>query len=514
MTIRAGAPGPPARHFDLEHGGFGSAPKFPQASAVEFFLRMAKRGDHRAQAMVEATLDKMAAGGIYDQIGGGFHRYAVDAIWLVPHFEKMLYDNAQLARLYLDGFRLTGKTTYRRIATETLDYVLREMTSDKGGFYATQDADSEGVEGKFYVWSPSEVIAVLGQEDGERFNRWFDITLEGNFEGHSISHPVVDEATIADELGVTTREVDALLAGWKKKLYDVRAKRVWPGRDDKIILAWNGMMLRAFAEASRALDRADYLAAAEKNAAFLLEDLALPDGSLAHVSTDGKLGVPAFLDDLANLADGLIALYEASFEAKWLGAALALVDRIMRDFSDEEGIGFYDTSTAHEQLIARPRDIQDGATPSGNSVTANVLLRVAAMTESEELRERAMRLLETMVRPMSEQPIGFGRMLCAADLFLGPVREIAIAGNPEQPGVRGLASVVARRYEPTAVMGLADPAQPALIDRLPFLQFRPMRGGIATAYLCEQHTCLPPVTTEEDLNRLLDEGTGVMWVSF
>ncbi len=503
-----------ARHFDLEHGGFGSAPKFPQASAVEFFLRRAKRGDHRAQAMLETTLDKMAAGGIYDQIGGGFHRYAVDAIWLVPHFEKMLYDNAQLARLYLDGFRLTEKTRYRRVATETLDYVLREMTSEQGGFYATQDADSEGIEGKFYVWSPSEVIAILGQDDGEQFNRWFDITPSGNFEGHNIPHQVIDDETIAEELGVTTREADALLAGWKSKLYAERSKRVWPGRDDKIILAWNGMMLRAFAEAARALNRADYLAAAEKNANFLLNGLKLPEGQLAHVLTAGKPGVPAFLDDLANFAEGLVALYEASFDAGWLDAALTIVDQIINDFSDDEQIGFYDTSTSHERLIARPRDIQDGATPSGNAVTTTLLLRIAAMTESEDLQARALRILETMSRPMAEQPLGFGRMLCAADLFLGPIREIAIAGSKDQAGVMGLAHVVARRYEPNAVMGLADPGQQSLIDRLPFLQFRPMRGGIATAYLCERHTCLPPVTTEEDLNRLLDEGTGVMWVSF
>jgi len=503
-----------SRLFDGRHGGFGSAPKFPQASVLEFLLRMAGRGNDRAQAMVETTLTEMAAGGIYDQIGGGFHRYAVDAVWLVPHFEKMLYDNAQLARIYLDAFRLTGKTHYRRIVTEVLDYTLREMTHPEGGFYATQDADSEGIEGKFYVWSPSEVIDVLGETDGERFNRWFDITPAGNFEGHSIPNLIVDEQTIADELGTTTEEAGKRLAGWKKQLYEARSKRVWPGRDDKVILAWNGMMLRAFAEASRALDRPDYRDAAVRNATFLLDKLARPNGRLAHVWTDGRLGEPAFLDDLANLADGLVALYEATFDPRWIDAALEQVDLIMSDFADPDGVGFFDTSTTHEKLIARPRELQDGATPSGNAVMANLLLRLAAMTEREEYTTTAQQLLEAMVRPMTEQPIGFGRMLCAADLYHGPAREIAIAASPGAHNVDELAAVVARRFEPNAVMGLADPDRPEFLERFPFLQFRPQRGGMTTAYLCERHTCLPPVTNPDDLNRLLDEGTGVMWVSF
>jgi uncharacterized protein YyaL (SSP411 family) len=502
------------RHFDGAHGGFGSAPKFPQASVLDFLLHAAKRGDDRARRMLETTLDQMAAGGMYDQIGGGFHRYAVDAIWLVPHFEKMLYDNAQLARIYHDAYRLTGNTSYRRITTETLDYVLREMTHPDGGFYATLDADSEGIEGKFYVWSPSEVIAVLGDEDGARFNRWFDITLDGNFEGHSIPHPVVSLSDIAAELDMAEEPALAHLAALKQKLYEVRAKRVWPGRDDKIILAWNGIMFRAFAEAARSLDRADYRDAAIRNAEFLLSKLQRPDGRLAHVWTNGSLGQPAFLDDLANLADGLLALYQATLDPRWLDAALDQTNRILAEFSDDAQLGFFDTSTAHERLIARPRELQDGATPSGNAVAAHVLLKVAAMTADEGLSGRIFRLVESMSRPMTEQPLGFGRWLAVADALVGPIREIALAGSPTDEAVGEFAGVVARRYEPNSVLGLADPAQPDLIERIAFLQYRPQRGGAVTAYLCEHHTCLPPVTDPAALNQLLDEGTGVMWVSF
>jgi uncharacterized protein YyaL (SSP411 family) len=503
-----------SRHFDGAHGGFGSAPKFPQASVLDFLLHAAKRDDERARSMLETTLDHMAAGGMYDQIGGGFHRYAVDAIWLVPHFEKMLYDNAQLARVYHDAYRLTGTSTYRRITTEILDYVLAEMTHPDGGFYATQDADSEGVEGKFYIWSPSEVIAVLGEAEGTQFNRWFDISIEGNFEGHSIPHPVVDIETIAGELGGTTEQAEAHLAALKKKLYDVRAKRIWPGRDEKIILSWNGMMLRAFAEASRSLDRPDYRDAAIRNATFLLDRLKRTDGRLAHVWTNGSLGQPAFLDDLANFADGLLALYQATFDTQWLDAALTQTQRILDEFSDDANLGFFDTSTAHERLIARPRELQDGATPSGSAVAAEVLLKVAAMTADEDLIARIYRLTETMSRPMSEQPIGFGRWLAVADALVGPMKEIAIAGAASEPGVDAFAATVARRYEPNAVTGLADPSQPAVIERFPFLQFRPQRGGVATAYLCEHHTCMPPVTNPAALDNLLNEGTGVSWVSF
>jgi uncharacterized protein YyaL (SSP411 family) len=300
----------------------------------------------------------------------------------------------------------------------------------------------------------------------------------------------------------------------RARLYEARAKRVWPGRDDKIVLNWNGMMLRAFAEASAAFDRADYRDAAVRNASFLLDKLRRPDGRLAHVWTNGHLGEPAFLDDLANLADGLRALYEATLEPRWIDAVLQLVDLAIAEFADPNGPGFFDTSTAHETLIARPRELQDGATPAGNSVMAELLLRLHAMTEREEHQTRALRYLESMATPMVEQPIGFGRVLCAADLYRGPVREIALAGKADDPGTRDFVVAIAGRYEPNAVIGLADPDEPAFAEQFPFLQHRPQRNGGATAYLCERHTCMPPVTTPAELHRLLDEGIGVEWVSF
>jgi uncharacterized protein YyaL (SSP411 family) len=503
-----------ATRFDPRYGGFGGAPKFPQASVLELLLRAAHRQNSKARTMIITTLDRMASGGIHDQIGGGFHRYTVDAVWLVPHFEKMLYDNAQIARLFLDAWRLTKSDRYRHVTTATLDYVLREMTHPEGGFYSAQDADSEGIEGKFFVWSPSEVIAVLGETGGTQFNRWFDITLSGNFEGHSIPNQVVTDQQIADDLELTIEEARSTVNVMRTRLYEARSKRVWPGRDDKIVLSWNGMMLRVLAEASAAFDRADYREAAIRNATFLLEKLRRPDGRLAHVWTAGRLGEPAFLEDLANFADGLRALYEATLDPRWIDSALDLIDLAIAEFADPNGPGFFDTSTAHETLIARPRELQDGATPSGNSVMAELLLRLHAMTEREEYQTRALRYLETMATPMTEQPIGFGRALCATDLYRGPVREIAIAGKAGETGTNAFVTAVATRYEPNAVIGLADPDQPAFADRFPFLQHRPQRNGGATAYLCERHTCMPPVTTPAELDRLLDEGIGVEWVSF
>ena len=503
-----------AGRFDPVNGGFGGAPKFPQASVLEFMLRAARRGTPRALEMITTTLDQMANGGIHDQVGGGFHRYTVDAIWLVPHFEKMLYDNAQIARLYLDGWRLTRNDRYRQVCERTLEYVLREMTDPDGGFYSAQDADSEGIEGKFFVWSPSEVTDVLGLADGERFCRWFDITPSGNFEGHSIPHQIVDDADIAEELGTSLADAIATVDAMRRRLYEARAHRVWPGRDDKVILSWNGMMLRAFAEASIAFDRADFREAAIRNATFLLEKLRRPDGRLAHVWTAGRLGEPAFLDDLANLADGLWALYGATLDARWIEESLALADLAIAEFKSPDGPGFFDTSTAHETLIARPRELQDGATPSGNAVMAELLLRFHAMTERADYGLIAQQILESMVRPMSDQPVGFGRFLCATDLYLGPVREIAIAATTGDADASAFAATVARRYEPNAVIGLADPEQPTVTERFPFLQYRPLRNGQVAAYLCERHTCLPPVTTPAELDRLLDEGVGVDWVSF
>jgi uncharacterized protein YyaL (SSP411 family) len=502
------------RSFDPRNGGFGGAPKFPQPSIIEFLLRTHHRtGDERSAAMARLTLDRMAEGGIYDQLGGGFHRYAVDAIWLVPHFEKMLYDNAQLARAYLDAYRAFGETSYRRIASETLDYVVREMTSPEGGFYSAQDADSEGEEGKFYVWTKAEIDQALKTEDAAIFEHFYGVTEEGNFEGSNILHTGEPVEQVANELDQSPQQIEKALDRGRKKLLKLRNKRVHPGRDEKILLNWNGMMLRAFAEASRTLDRPDYRSVAEKNADFLLTKLRC-NGELCHSYMEGVAAVPAFLDDYANLIDGLIALYEATFTPRWIDEALRLTGIMIEQFADPDGIGFYDTSADHSDLISRPRDLQDGATPAGNSVATSVLLKLAAMTADADLQRRAAAILTMMARPMSEHPTGFGRYLSALDFYLGTPREVAIAGRPGEDGVDAFADVVYQRYEPNALLGLADPDQPALGERLPFLANRPMRDGQITAYLCERYACLPPVTDPADLVIQLEQGTGISWQEF
>ncbi len=503
-----------ARAFDPANGGFGAAPKFPQPALVEFLLRTHRRsGDDRAAAMAKQTLDRMAAGGIYDQIGGGFHRYAVDAIWLVPHFEKMLYDNAQLARAYLDGYRALGDKQYRLVAIQILDYVLREMTSPDGGLFATQDADTEGEEGKFYVWSKAEFDEVLESDDAIVVARYYDVTDTGSFEGHNVLNVPEPPVDVAKQLGITAEALEETVERAKGKLYKAREKRVRPGRDEKVLTSWNGLMLRAFAEASRVFGRADYRDAAERNATFLLERLSR-DGKLLHSFKDGVAKIPAFLDDYANLIDGLIALYEATFERRWLDEALRLTETMIEDFADKDGVGFYDTGVGHEDLISRPRDLQDGATPAGNSVAASVLLKLAAMTSNEEYQRRATALLGTMARPMAEHPTGFGRFLSALDAYLATPREVAIAGKRGDATIEAFAAEVYRRYEPNAVIGLADPDDPALAERLPFLANRPMRDGAVTAYLCERYACLPPVTDPADLAIQLEQGTGIGWQEF
>ncbi len=500
-----------ARDFDAQNGGFGGAPKFPQAAVYEFLLRSYRAsGDNRAESMAKKTLDQMAAGGIYDQIGGGFHRYAVDAIWLVPHFEKMLYDNAQLARLYLDAYRAFGEDRYRQVATDTLDYVLREMTSPDGGFYSTQDADSEGEEGKYYVWSLEELREILGDERARQVAAYYGATKSGNFEGDNIFHTPRAVHHVAAELEITPGELQATLDEARPLLLETREKRIRPGRDEKVIAAWNGMMLRAFAEASRVLDRPDYLDAAIKNAKFILANLR--NGKfLYHTFKDGKARINGFLEDYAHVVDGLIALYEASFDRRWVEEAVALAETMINEFSAENGPGFFDTGSSHETLISRPRDLQDGATPSGNSVAASVLLKLNILTGNEDYQHRAEAILGMVAQAMAEHPTAFGRYLSALDAYLATPREVAIVGAPTDPATIQFAKSVYDRYEPNAVIGLVDPNDPTISSLLPFLEHRPAQNGHVTAYLCERFACMPPVTDPADLTIQLEQGTGIEW---
>ncbi|HEY6410782.1 MAG TPA: thioredoxin domain-containing protein, partial [Ktedonobacteraceae bacterium] len=438
----------------------------------------------------------------YDQLGGGFHRYSVDAQWLVPHFEKMLYDNALLSRVYLHAYLVTGNPFYRRIVEETLDYVVREMTSPEGAFYSTQDADSEGEEGKFFVWTPAEIEAVLSPRDAALFIQYFDVSQKGNFEGKNILHVSRDVEEVAKEAKVTTKRVQDSLQQSRAQLFRVREQRVKPARDEKILTSWNGLMLRSFAEAARYLKRNDYLQVASKNAEFLLEKLRA-DGRLLRTYKDGRARLNGYLEDYAFLTDGLLALYETSFQARWFIEARKLIDQAIALFADEQNGGFFDTGSDHEALISRPKDIMDNATPAGNSVAIDVLLRLAAFTGEERYRQRADDYLRPIADVMVQHPQAFGHVLGALDFALSPVKEFAIMGNPSGAESRSLLEVINRRYLPNSVLACADPADIEAVQAVPLLADRPLKEGKPTAYICQNFACLAPVNTAEKLEKLL-----------
>lgn len=507
--------------FDRQHGGFGGAPKFPQPMILEFLLRSFLRtGSERPLHMLEHTLKKMAQGGIYDQLGGGFHRYSVDAIWLVPHFEKMLYDNAQLARIYTETFQATGDTFYRRIAEETLDYLLREMLHPAGGFYSTQDADSEArhfgpapseehdgsgkVEGAFFTWTPDEIRGILGS-DTTLFCQLFAISAGGNFEGRNILHLPRPLSEIARVTGASLERLEAVAARGRELLWAIREQRSKPARDEKILTAWNGMALRAFALAAAAFGRADYLEVARRNGDFLLANLRRADGRVLRSWKDGRAHLPGYLEDYAQLADGLLALYSVDGSPRWLHEVLRLADALLALFWDDELGGFYDTASDHEQLISRPRDVSDNATPAGTSVAADVLLRLAALTGNESYRLHAEHVLSSLSEMMHRMPTGFGRLLCAADFALARVREVALVGDRAAPDMQQMLAVLHQSYQPHLVLAFKPPAGEEQPPDLPLLQERTQLDGKATAYVCEGFVCRLPVSSAAALRAQLAE---------
>ena len=493
--------------FDRRHGGFGSAPKFPQPANLDFLLHYNARSRRQEPlAMVETTLQHMALGGIYDQLGGGFHRYSTDAVWLVPHFEKMLYDNAQLAQIYTRAYQATGSAFYRGIAEETLEYLLREMTGPEGGFYSAQDADSEGVEGKFFVWTPEEVQAVLGERDAAIFNAFYDITPQGNWEGQSILNVQMDAQQAAERFGLSLEETAAILDGGRLKLLAVREQRFKPGLDDKILTAWNGLALAAFAEAAAVLDRDDFRQAAIRNAEFVLSQLKVidPDGHVRLLRTyrNGTAKLNGYLEDYAFYADGLLWLYEATFDTRWLDAARDLVTTMLNCFWDAQDGGFFATSSDHESLIQRPKDWDDNSTPSGNSVAVDVLLRLAVLTGNDDYRLRAARVLRRIAPVLEKHPYGFARMLGALDFFLSTPKEIAIIGDPAEAATQALLRAVYTPYLPNKIVVLAASPETASLT-LPLLADRPLRDGKPTAYVCENFACKEPVTDPDTLAQQL-----------
>jgi hypothetical protein len=484
------------QQFDRTHAGWGKGPKFPQPMVLEFLLRYHHTtGDALALRMVTRTLEAMARGGMYDQLGGGFHRYAVDAQWLTPHFERMLYDEAQLARVYLHAWQVTGEPFCRTIAEETLDYVAREMTDPEGGFYSTQDADSEGEEGKFFVWTPAEIRDLLGQQAGV-FMDAYGVTEAGNASAGS-AHGF-EGKNILEYVGHMSQRAD--LAEARRKLFEAREQRVHPGRDEKVLASWNGLMLAAFAEAARVLKRDDYRQIAERNAEFLLSELRTPEGRLLHTWKDGEAKINGYLEDYAHLIDGLLELYQTTFESRWYLAARELAEVMIEHFSAPDG-GFFDTSDDHEKLITRPRELQDNAVPSGNAMAASGLLRLAGLANEPHYAEVARRGLAQVQPLLAQHPLGFGQWLIAQDYALSHPREIAIVGDPEAADTRALLDVCTNGYRPHQLLALGAPD--AEESAIPLLQGRDQIEGQATAYVCVDFACRPPVTDLAALQALL-----------
>ncbi len=496
------------KNYDATNGGFGGAPKFPPAMTLEFLLQTFYRtGTKEALDIVSHTARKMAEGGIYDHLGGGFHRYSTDARWLVPHFEKMLYDNALLSRFYLHYYQIGRDEAARGVVEGILDYVVREMTDALGGFYSTQDADSEGVEGKFFVWSRDEVTKLLGETDAALFASYYNVTKAGNFEGENILNVTRDLSAVAAAEKIAPELLAETLSKGRQKLFEAREQRVKPARDEKVLTAWNGLMLASFAEAGAILDRPDYTQVARRNARFVLDNLRR-DGLLLRTYKDGQAKLNAYLEDYAFYIDGLVTLYETTGELEWFQEALSLTATMIAEFWDDQEGAFFYTGKSHEDLIVRSKDFFDNATPSGNSVAASVLLRIGLMTDNSDYQRRAATILRLTAASLRRYGAGFGRMLCALDFYLGKPKEIAIIGAAGSADTESLLKVVWQPFLPNKIVAQSAPGDSIAAEAISLLRDRRQIEGRATAYVCEQFVCKQPVTTATDLTRqLLDQPT-------
>ena len=495
--------------FDARNGGWGGAPKFPQPMSIEFLLRRAAGvpggADGRALAIARRSLDAMADGGIHDQLGGGFHRYATDAVWLVPHFEKMLYDNAQLGRVYGHAWALTGERRYRDVALDTLDYVARELRTPEGAFAASQDADTEGIEGATFLWTADEIEAGLPPADAALFMAAYDVTETGNWEGRTILHRVRTDAELATTSGLTPDAIAGVLAEARARLLALRGLRPQPARDDKALAGWNGLAIAAFADMVAALEATGdardaelapgYRAVAARAAETILTRLGTPDGRLRRSWKDGRASANGVLEDYACLAEGLLALYQATFEERWFVAARALADTILERFADPAG-GWFDTSDDHETLISRPRDLQDNAVPSGNALAATVLLRLAAFTGEGRYREAAERALALVAGVLGRHPGGFGQWLTALDFALADVVELAIVGDPADPATLRLGASARAGFRPHLVLAISAESADSAIE---LLHGRAQLDGRPTAFVCRGFACRQPVQEPEAL---------------
>jgi uncharacterized protein YyaL (SSP411 family) len=486
--------------FDPAWGGFGQAPKFPPATLLRLLLRIHRRdGDPRTLHMVRRTLDGMARGGMYDQLGGGFCRYATDDEWLVPHFEKMLYDNALLVRAYLEGYQVTAEPLYRQVAADVLDYVLREMTAPEGGFHSATDADSEGVEGKFFVWTPAEFKAVLGP-DAALAAAWFDVSEMGNWEGHSILRTPRPLAEVAAEFGLEAEVAGARLAAAREKLYLARGARVPPGLDDKVLTSWNGLMIGALSEGARVLGEARWLAAAGRAADFVLEHLRGNAGRLLRSWRRGTAHLNGYLEDSAFFGNGLIDLYEAGGGVRYLVEARAIATRMIADFGAPDG-GFFSTSADHEVLLVRHREGHDGAVPSANAMAAHLLARLAAHDGREEWRAAARAALGAWGAATAREPRAFAESLMALDFLREGPLELAFVGAPGDHELKGLERAVAGHFLPHRIIGHHDPA--AGQSAQPLLAGKTLVEGRSALYVCRDFACQTPVTEAEEVARAL-----------
>jgi uncharacterized protein YyaL (SSP411 family) len=493
-----------SRSFDPGNGGFGGAPKFPAPMTIEFLLRTFHRtGAGEALAMATQTCRKMANGGIYDQLGGGFHRYSTDAHWLVPHFEKMLYDNAQLVLVYLQMFQITGDQFYAKVARDTLNYVSREMTGAGGGFFSTQDADSEGHEGKFFIWTVEEIRAALPVDEAEAVIALYEVTDSGNFEGSNILNIPSSIEEVAKSLQTTPEQLQEKIERARKTLFQVRDQRVKPATDEKILTAWNGLMIEAFAEAGAILDEPTFLKRAIDAADFVLENMRA-DGLLLRTFKDGKAKLNAYLEDYADFANSLVTLYERTGQRRWLDEALSIVNLMIEEFWDDIEGGFYFTGKSHESLIVRNKDFLDNATPSGNSVAATLLLRLSALTGDETYRRKAVTIFRLLAGQIRRYPSAFGRLLCALDFHLSAPKEVVIIGDPAAEETRALRQVVWDTYLPGKVVVLWDGSEGTAPDGIELLKNRGLVDGRPTAYVCENFTCRQPTTDPVVLRRQLE----------
>ena len=475
------------RVFDSTYGGFGLAPKFPHPMVLRFLLRAWSRsGDSNALHMVCLTLDQMAQGGIYDHLGGGFARYSTDGRWLVPHFEKMLYDNALLCPAYLEAFQATGESTYGAVVEETLGFVLREMTSPEGSFYSTLDADSDGAEGKFYVWTAREVEDVLGKELAAAFSYVYDITPEGNWEGCNILHRMKTFGQNARLLGMDEAELRRQIDSSRERLLEVRSRRVHPGRDEKVLTSWNALMIDALARAGQVLDNAEYRAAAVHAGDFLLQRMRTGNGKLLRTYSTGSVPkLNGYLEDYAFLLEALVSLYETVFEVRWIEAAIDLADVMIEQFWDEREGGFFYTGRDHEPLIARVKEAQDNAIPSGNAMAATALLRLARLTGRTDYHQKAETTLQLYQDMMARYPTAAGQMLIALDFYLGPVQEIAIVGDPAALPTQQVLRIIHKHFLPNRVVAFRPVGAPAekLEKVIPLLAGKTAHGDVTTYVL-------------------------------